>query len=160
MGKKYMTKAVALQKIQRFCAYQDRCHSEVRSKLLDMGVYSDELEEIMAELVTERFLDEERFARSYARGKFRLKKWGRQRIVRELKLRRISAYCIKKALTEIEDTDYQQCLRDIILKKYQDYRRKYEAYPARQKAAKYAMTRGYEPVLVWEAIRTLEDQLQ
>jgi regulatory protein len=157
MGKKYMTKAVALQKIQRFCAYQDRCHSEVRSKLLDMGVYGDTLEEIMAELVLERFLDEERFARSFARGKFRLKGWGRQRIIQELKRRHISAYCIKKALTEIEEADYQARLQDILHKKYQDYRRKYDPYPARQKAAKYAMTRGYESALVWEGVRCLED---
>ncbi len=76
MQKKYTSKAEAWVKIQRFCAYQDRCHSEVRSKLLDMGVYGDTLEELMADLITERFLDEERFARSFAGGKFRIKHWG------------------------------------------------------------------------------------
>lgn len=155
--KKYLTKAQALQKLQRYCAYQDRCHSEVRSKLLDLGVYGDTLEEIMAELITERFLDEERFARSYARGKFRLKKWGRVRIKQELKLRRISAYCIKKGLTEIEETDYRETLFEILQKKQAEYLRKHEAYSARQKAALYAINRGYESTLVWELIKMLQD---
>ena len=103
MQKKYLSKADALKRMQRYCAYQDRCHSEVRTKLIELGVYGDTLEEIMAELVIERFLDEERFARSYVRGKFRLKKWGRVRIKRELKLRKISAYCQRKGLEEIEE---------------------------------------------------------
>ncbi len=104
--KKYISQAEALQKLQRYCAYQDRCHSEVRSKLLDLGIYGDELEEIIAELITDNFLNEERFARSYARGKFNIKKWGRHRIKQELKRRQITDYCLRKAMEEIEETDY------------------------------------------------------
>lgn len=153
--KKYMTKEAALQKIQRYCAYQDRCHQEVRSKLLDWGVYGDTLEEIMAELVIERFLDEERFARSYARGKFRMKRWGRQRILQELKRRRISAYCIRKAMTEIGEEDYQQALREILQKKWQQYAGN-EPYARKQKVAKYAHSRGYELPLIWDTLRLVE----
>lgn len=153
--KKYITKEAALQKIQRYCAYQDRCHQEVRFKLLDWGVYGDTLEEIMADLVIERFLDEERFARSYARGKFRMKRWGRQRILQELKRRRISAYCIRKAMTEIEEEDYQQVLREVLQKKWQQYVND-EPYKRKQKTAKYAQSRGFELSLIWDVLRALE----
>lgn len=155
MSKKYITKDAALQKLQHYCAYQDRCHSEVRSKLLDLGVYGDTLEEIMSELIIEKFLDEERFARSYARGKFNLKKWGRQRIIRELKMRKISPYCIKKAMTEIEQEDYVKALIDILEKKIKQYSAKDNEYIAKQKTAKYAHSRGYEIGLVWELLREL-----
>lgn len=152
MPKPYLSKEDALKKLQRYCAYQDRCHNEVRSKLLDLGVYGDTLEEVMADLIIDKFLDEERFARSYARGKFRLKKWGRVRIQQELKLRRVSAYCIKKGLSEIDEEDYWDTLRLILQKKQTDYRRKYDNYASRYKAATYAMGRGYESYLVWEVL--------
>lgn len=154
MTKSYLSKDQALKKLQRYCAYQDRCHSEVRSKLLDLGVYGDTLEEIMAELIIERFLDEERFARSYARGKFNIKKWGRMRIRRELKFRKISAYCIKKGLSEIDEEAYRATLQHILTKKIKDYSRKYNDYVSRQKAAQYAMGRGYESPLIWEILNT------
>lgn len=153
MQKKYLNKTEALKKLQRYCAYQDRCHSEVRNKLLELGVYGDTLEEVMAELIIERFLDEERFARSYVRGKFRLKKWGRIRIRQELRLRKISAYCTKKGFEEIDEEAYQACLRAILEKKIKEYSRKYNDFTARQKAAVYANGRGYEYPLIWEILR-------
>ena len=156
MQKKYLSKADALKRMQRYCAYQDRCHSEVRTKLIELGVYGDTLEEIMAELVIERFLDEERFARSYVRGKFRLKKWGRVRIKRELKLRKISAYCQRKGLEEIEEEEYQKTLREILQKKLVDYGRKYNSFQAGSKAAQYAQGRGYETALIWPIIKELQ----
>ncbi|MEL6660799.1 MAG: regulatory protein RecX [Bacteroidota bacterium] len=156
MQKKYLSKADALKRMQRYCAYQDRCHSEVRSKLIELGVYGDTLEEIMAELIIERFLDEERFARSYVRGKFRLKKWGRIRIKRELKLRKISAYCQRKGLEEIEEAAYQKTLREILQKKLVDYGRKYNAFESGSKAATYAQGRGYETALIWPIIKELQ----
>ena len=156
MQKKYLSKADALKRMQRYCAYQDRCHSEVRRKLIELGVYGDTLEEIMAELIIERFLDEERFARSYVRGKFRLKKWGRMRIKRELKLRNISAYCQRKGLEEIEEAEYQKVLREILQKKMKDYRRKYNPFQAGSKAAQYAQGRGYETSLIWPIIKELQ----
>ena len=110
------THDVALKKLQAYCAYQDRCHKEVRSKLLDLGMRGHDLEVIMAELVEDNFLNEERFARSYVRGKFRIKRWGRIKIRLELKRRNISAYCIKKGMTEIDDNDYYTTLENIILK--------------------------------------------
>ena len=104
----------ALLKLQHYCAYQDRCHQEVRTKLLDIKVYGDELENIMTDLIRDDFLNEERYAKSYCRGKFRMKKWGKNKILQGLKLKRISAYCIKKGMTEIEDDEYIGTLLSIL----------------------------------------------
>ncbi|MEM6699157.1 MAG: regulatory protein RecX [Bacteroidota bacterium] len=149
--KKYLSKAEALKKLQAYCAYQDRCHKEVRTKLLALGVYGDDLEEVIVELITDKFLDEERFARSFARGKFRYKKWGRLKIKQELKRKDISAYCLKKAMEEIEEEDYLKSLDGLIQKKNRqiadtnDYQRK-------QKIAQFVFRKGYESNLIWERI--------
>ena len=149
---KYISQDEALQKLQRYCAYQDRCHQEVRSKLLKLGIYGDELEEIIVSLIEEKFLDEERFARSFARGKFRIKQWGRLRIVRELKRKDISAYCLKKALEEIEEEKYLSTLREVIDKKDR-LLRETNPFKRKQKLAQHAIRRGYEPALVWAVLK-------
>ncbi|MCB0584541.1 MAG: RecX family transcriptional regulator [Phaeodactylibacter sp.] len=150
----WVAKEEALKKMQRYCAYQDRCHQEVRSKLLDMGVYGDWLEEIIVLLIEENFLNEERFARSFARGKFRIKQWGRNRIKRELKKRDISNYCIRKAMEEIAEEEYLAALDSILLKKDAGLKED-NAYKRRQKLAQYALSRGFEPELSWRAIDEL-----
>ena len=152
--KKRPSKSKALAILQKYCAYQDRCHQEVRSKLLNLQVYGDDLEEIMAELITENFLNEERFARSFARGKFRLKHWGRQKIERELKLRNISDYCRRKAFEEIEDDDYSAALRKLTLKKALQVRA-VDTFIKRRKIAQYLINKGYEPPLVWSVVKEL-----
>ena len=149
--KKYTSKADALTKLQRYCAYQERCHQEVRSKLLDLGIYGDDLEEIIVELIQENFLNEERFARSFARGKFRVKKFGRDRIRRELKLRKISDYCIRKAMTEIDEADYLRTLHEVIEKKSNSLNGE-DDFVRKGKVAKYAIGRGFESQLVWEVL--------
>ena len=138
----------ALRKLQKYCAYQDRCHQEVRSKLLDLKIYGDDLEDIIVQLIEENFLNEERFARSYARGKFRIKKWGRTRIRQELKRRKISAYCIKKGMEEIDEEDYVKTLRGLIDKKRNLLKEK-KPFLLKNKLAKYVMGKGYESQLVW-----------
>ena len=155
--KKYLSKADALTKLQHYCAYQDRCHQEVRSKLLDLGIYGDDLEEIIVDLIQENFLNEERYARSFARGKFRMKKWGRNRIKRELKMRAISDYCIRKAMSEIEEEDYVNVLEEILNKKINSIKETNE-YARNNKLAKYAISRGFESNLVWEEIKKLGKQ--
>jgi regulatory protein len=139
-----MTKEEALQKLKRYCAYQERCHQEVRSKILSLKIYGDWLEEVMAELVQEDFLNEERFAKSYVRGKYRIKKWGRTRIVQELKLRNISAYCIKKGLAEIEEPLYFANLQSLIEKYIREREDKYTPAVLKKMAFNHAMTKGYE----------------
>lgn len=155
---KYISKADALVKLQRYCAYQDRCHQEVRSKLLDLGIYGDDLEEIITELIAENFLNEERFARSFVRGKFRMKKWGRIRIRQELKRRQISAYCIKKGFTEISEEDYETTLEEVIRKKAAEMKEP-NTFKRNAKIAQYAMQRGFESQLVWDVVKQLSDKL-
>ena len=94
--KKYLSKEDALKKLQRYCAYQDRCHQEVRSKLLDLGIYGHDLEEVIVALIEDNFLNEERFARSFTRGKLRIKHWGRNKILQELKKKNIFCLLHKK----------------------------------------------------------------
>ncbi|MBK8342084.1 MAG: RecX family transcriptional regulator [Bacteroidetes bacterium] len=111
----------ALNKLRHYCAYQERCHEEVRTKLLSLKIYGEGLEAIINKLIEDDFLNEERFAKAYAGGKFRMKKWGRGKIVQGLKLRKISDYCIKKAMLEIDESDYQKTLAALVkaaLKKY------------------------------------------
>jgi len=151
---KYISRDDALKKMQRYCAYQERSHKEVRGKLLDLGIYGDDLEAILAELIADNFLNEERFARTYARGKFRMKQWGRRRILQELKFRDVSAYSTRKAMEEIPEADYLATLEEVIRKKYNSIKET-DNYKKRNKTAKYAISRGFEPNLVWETIKRL-----
>lgn len=150
--KAYISRTVALSKLQRYCAYQDRCHQEVRSKLLDLGVYGDELEEIMAQLITDRFLDEERFARSFARGKFLVKQWGRIRITAELRLRKISDYCVRAALSEIDEQRYREQLQQLLTRKAALEQLSAADISHRQRLFQFALRKGYEPELVQQAL--------
>lgn len=147
-----------LNKARKYCAYQERCHSEVRNKLLEIGARGLELENILAQLISENFLNEERFAKAYAGGKFRQKQWGRNKIVQELKFRKVSEYCIKKALSEISDDDYIQTLDDIIYKK-QNSLKKTSGLKKKMKLASYAISRGYETDLVWSAVNRMVDAI-
>ena len=144
-----------LEKLRKYCAYQDRCHSEVRSKLLSIKVYGDKLEEIISILISEGFLNEERFARSYCRGKFRMKKWGRQKIRQKLIAKRVSEYCIKKGMEEIDEEEYLNSLNETLSKAIA----KYASYPPivqKDKAIKYTNSRGYELQLIFNSIRKIE----
>lgn len=143
-----MLKEETLQKLKRYCAYQERCHQEVRTKLLSMKIYGQLLEEIMSELINEDYLNEERFARSYTRGKYKLKKWGRNRIEQELKLRKISAYCRKKAFEEIDEKDYLNNLKAIIEKYKREREHQISEDELNRKAFNHAMTKGYEYNLI------------
>jgi len=150
-----VTNKVALAKLQRYCAYQDRCHQEVRTKLLSLKVYGDELEEIISELIKEDFLNEERFARSYARGKFRLKKWGRIKIMQNLKVKNISDYCRKKGMEEIDEDEYVNTLKEILKKQLLKHSDKKEII-AKDKAIKYAINRGYEQSIIYSYIHKID----
>lgn len=155
--KKYISKKEALQKLQRYCAYQERCHQEVRTKLLGLGIYGDELEEIIVELIQENFLNEERFAKSYARGKYRFKKWGRLKIQRELKQRHISAYCLRKAMEEIDEEEYLEILQKLLHRKYEQLGAE-NTFANKQKMAAHAMRKGFESDLIWTSIHELLEE--
>ncbi|MDX1685750.1 MAG: regulatory protein RecX, partial [Saprospiraceae bacterium] len=144
-------KIQVLERLQKYCAYQERCHSEVRNKLLNMKVYGDDLEEIISQLVQENFLNEERFARSFARGKFRMKRWGRYRIKLELKRRDISEYCINKAMSEIDEQDYLSTLDDLVEKLIGEYQHLSPA-ERRQKITQRLGRRGFEFGLISQSL--------
>ena len=106
--KKYVSKADALIKLQRYCAYQDRCQVEIEQKLRDYGVFTKDWPIILGMLQAEKFWDEERYVRSFSRGKFYHKKWGRNKIRHALKQKRIPDYLIEKVFAEeIPETEYQ-----------------------------------------------------
>jgi regulatory protein len=139
--------------IQKYCAYQERCHKEVRNRLYEYGLKTPEVEELISELIQANFINEERFARAYARGKFRVKKWGRIRIKKELRQRQISDFCIKKAMTEIEEKLYIETLGTLIQKKYRDYKSTTNEFARNQKIANFCFNKGYESELIWGLIR-------
>ena len=147
-------KLKVLDRMQRYCAYQERCHKEVRSKLLDIEVYGDDLEEIIMALVQEDYLNEERFARSFARGKFRLKQWGKMRITAELKRRDISDYCQRKAMTEIDQEEYLETAQKLGEKLMQEYSHQSE-YVRKQKVIRRMATRGFEFDLIHSVLAAI-----
>lgn len=132
-----------------FCAYQERTQQEVRERLYGEGVDKDVIEETIVKLIEDNFLNEERFAKAYAGGKFRMKKWGRLKIKNNLRLKGLSDYCIRKGLMEIEDDDYQNTILELIEKKKKDIKDR-NILIKKNKLARYLIGKGYEPELVWE----------
>jgi len=138
----------ALQKAASFCAYQERTQQEVRDRLREWGVWGDDAEEIIAELITQNYLNEERFAKSFAGGKFRVKGWGKRKIQQHLKQRGISGYNLEQAMREIAPDDYRQTLTDLLDKKRRTLRDD-NPLVVKQKLIRYAMSRGYESDLIF-----------
>ena len=149
--KKHLTKEQALQKLKQYCGYQERCHSEVQQKLYDLGVWKSDHDEIIASLIEENYLNEERFAIAFAGGKWRMKHWGRVKIKYELKAKKLSEYCIKKALQQIDEEEYRAVLQKLAAEKYAGL--KSEQYLVRKKKTMdYLLNKGFEPELVREAV--------
>lgn len=151
--KKRPTPAEARQKIYRYCAYQERSHREVRDKLYEYGLLKDEVEEILSHLITEGFLNEERFAKAFAGGKFRMQKWGRIKITHALEARGLTPNCIKAGLKEIDEQSYLLTLREILSRKSKELPEESNAFVRRDKLARYAIQKGYEPELVWSLLK-------
>ena len=154
--KKKLTPNQATIKAQNSCAYQERCQQEMRDKLYEWGLHSNDVENIIANLISDNFLNEERFAKAFAGGKFRIKKWGRVKIKIELKKRKISDYCIKKGMQEIDEDDYIKTLKSILVKKLKENPKGKEQV-RNYKIAQYAISRGFESDLIWEEIKKLEN---
>lgn len=145
-------KDTAMARASAFCAYQERSQQEVRSKLLGIGVGKELAEEVIAELIGLDFLNEERFALAYAGGKFRMKGWGKLRIRQGLQAKGVSEPCIWRALEAIDPDDYLEKLRSVLEKKAAGLSEK-DIFRKKNKVARYAISRGYEPGLVWETLR-------
>lgn len=133
----------ALLKAAHFCAYQERCHNEVKHKLADWGIYGQEADEVLSRLIEQNYLNEERFACTFAGGKFRVKQWGRLKIKRELKVRGVSEYCITKAMKEINEEEYLQTLRFLAEGKMKSLQGKHPL-EKKQKTYHFLATKGYE----------------
>jgi regulatory protein len=144
-----------LIKAANFCAYQERTQAEVRERLHKWGVEGDEADEIIVYLIEDNYLNEGRFAKIFAGSKFRVKNWGRQKILYELKARKLSDHSIREALTEIEDEDYIEKLKTLIEKKKHELRTEKQPMMLKQKLARYAMSKGFEGDLVWDIINKL-----
>lgn len=141
----------ATKALEFYCAYQDRCHKEVEEKLSSMRLIPDFFEPIISHLIAEKFLNETRFAQSFARGKFRIKKWGKTRIIRELKQRNISEYNIKKGLQEIDEVAYLECLENIVEKKMETVLES-NPFKKKKKIIEYLMRLGYENSLIYTSV--------
>lgn len=141
-------------KLYRYCSYQERCHQEVEQKLRDIGLWGEAAQEVISHLIAENFLNEERFAKTYTVSKFRLKHWGRLRIVRELEQRNLSQHCITAGLAEIQGDEYRDSLRRL-LKKKASLIDATNVYSLRDKVSKFAIQKGFEPELVWTELKQL-----
>ena len=146
-----MNKEDALKQLHRFCVYQDRCHSEVRTKLIKLKIYGQLLEEVMAELISDDFLNEERFAISYASGKFKINQWGKQKIKQGLMAKRVSSYCINKALSSLDEEEYYTGLEAILLKKKETIKST-NSFDLKKKIINYGLGKGYDYGLISEII--------
>ena len=151
MTKKSFTVDEIKRKIEQYCVYQERCHKEVAQKMREYNLIPEAKELILLSLLQDNFLNEERFAKSFARGKFRIKNWGKQRITRELKFRDISAYNIKTALKEIDENEYLKTIyritenRNAVITESNIYKRK-------QKLIGFLMRKGFENDLVYKVV--------
>jgi regulatory protein len=139
--------------ILHYCKYQERCHSEVRNKLYELGFTTPEVEEQISKLIETGALNEERFAKAFAGGRFRMKQWGKDKIRQQLKLRKISDYCIKKAMQEIPDEEYKKTLKKLIDKKLIEIRADKSEPSRKAKLYRYLVQKGYENGLVINAIK-------
>lgn len=148
--KQYNVREVT-ERIQSFCAIQDRSQFEVKKKMRDWGVEEYIIDNIVADLITEKFIDEHRFAESFCRGKFRIKKWGKIKIKNELKKRRISNSCIIKGLEQIDEKEYSLLLNELFKKKKDSIKEK-NKFIRNGKIAKYLQQKGFENNLIWELI--------
>lgn len=151
--RKQLTKEQALQKARHYCGYQERSHQEVKEKLYSFGLYKQQVEELLSQLIEEDYLNEERYAVQFAGGRFRMKQWGRVKIKYELKQKRVSEYNIKKAMKEIDEEDYTKTLHRLAAKKWSTIRGDgVNHYVRLSKTTDYLLQKGYEPELIKQAI--------
>jgi len=148
---KVYTVKEATERIQSYCAIQDRCQWEVKRKMKEWNISDEIIENILTDLILEKFVDEQRFSESFCRGKFRIKKWGKVKIENELKIRNISKNCIDKGLLQIEKKEYIKVLKDLYLKK-RDSLKDTNQFIRKGKIVKHLQQKGFESKLIWELI--------
>ena len=154
---KYLTKEQALQKLKHYCTYQERSHYEVKQKLYELGVRTNDHDEIIASLIDEDYLNEERFAIQFAGGKFRMKQWGKKKILYALREKKVSDYSIKKALAEINEDDYLVVLKKLAEEKY-NLLKDEQHMDRKKKTIDYLIQKGYEYENVNNALSCLTEK--
>lgn len=144
----------AKRTLERYCVYQERCHQEVQDKLRQMRMIPEAVDEVIVHLLQHNFLNEERFAKAYVRGKFKYKNWGRNRLTQELKRRQISKFNITTALKELEELDYYGVFDSLAERKFETITES-DKYKKRKKLADFLLYRGWESNLVYEKVTAL-----
>lgn len=144
----------AKRKLENFCVYQERCHKEIRQKLLDMHMIPEAIDLIIVHLIEHNFLNEERFAKTFVRGKFNMKKWGKRRLTLELKKKDIAKSNINQAINEINNNDYYKTLDDLAKKRLASITEK-NKLKKKKKLADYLLYRGWESHLVYDKVNEL-----
>lgn len=144
----------AKQKIEAWCAYQDRCHSETRKKLRDYGLDDEDTNALISDLISNNFLDEQRFADSFVSGRFRIKKWGRNKIKMHLRQRQVPDRCIADALSTIDEDEYIDTLNYLAERKWKE--KKGAPFEIKVKVQRFLLGRGFEHDLIYEALKDLE----
>ena len=145
----------AISKIKHFCAYQERCHAEVRDKLYSFGLQRKDVEGIIADLIGENYLNEERFAINFAGGKFRMKHWGKNKIKQGLKLKQVSDYCIKKALKEIDEAEYLRTFKKMAEQKLATLKSEKNIFVKKSKLQNFLLQKGYEMDLIGKEVKEI-----
>ena len=149
--------SIAIERIKNYCALQDRCQWDVLEKMREWGLQQATKDHILEILINDKYVDEERYAESFCRGKFRIKNWGKRKITNELKRKQISIICINIGLQEIDDNDYNQVLEKLFHKKNATLKDK-NHFIRKTKTANFLIQRGFESNLVWDKIRELSDK--
>jgi regulatory protein len=158
LQRKQLTKEQALQKLRHYCAYQERSHVEVKEKLYSFGLRKQMVEESIAQLIEEDYLNEERFAIQFAGGKFRMKQWGRVKIIHALKQKQVSTYCINKAIKELDGEAYDKTLNKLAKQKWSSVKGvDVNLFVKMGKTTDYLLQKGYEPELVRQVVGKLKE---
>ena len=148
LQKKKLTPEQAIQKLRHYCAYQERSHAEVKEKLYSLGLWKQDVDKAISQLIEADCLNEERFAKAFAGGKFRMKHWGRVKIKYELKQKQVSEYCIKKGLKEIDEEDYLKTLNKLKEEKLLTLKSEKNILVRKRKLSDYLLQKGYERDLI------------
>ena len=148
---KVYTVKEATERIQSFCAIQDRCQWEVEKKMKEWEISDEIIENILTDLILDKFVDEQRFSESFCRGKFRIKRWGKVKIKNELKIKKISKNCIDKGLLQIENEEYMEVLKYLYIKKRNSLKDTNQ-FIRKGKIAKHLQQKGFESNMIWELI--------
>ncbi len=150
-----LTPDQAIPKIKQYCDYQERCHAEVRDKLYSYGLYKNDVEPIISLLISENYLNEERYAIMYAGGKFRIKQWGKIKIKQALKFKQVSDYCIKKALKEIDIFSYEKTFQKLAEQKLKTLKSEKNIFVKKRKLQDYLLQKGYESGLIGDVVNKI-----